>query len=68
MYFCVDIIEMIHPDLKSGDISDVWFLVESTSILLAFANSSANVFIYSCYALEFKQAYRKLLCGCLNND
>ena len=65
VYFCVDIIEMIRPEFQRDE---VWFLIEYTALLLAFANSSANILIYSCYALEFKQAYRKLLCGCLNTN
>ncbi len=68
MYICVDIIEMIHPEFQDEYKSGIWILIEYTAILLAFANSAANIFIYSCYALEFKKAYRKLLCGCLNTD
>ncbi len=68
MYICVDIIEMIHPVFRGGYVFGEWILIEYTAILLAFSNSSANIFIYSCYALEFKKAYRKLLCGCLNTD
>ncbi len=65
VYFCVDIIKMIRPEVRRDE---VWYLIEYTAILLAFANSSANIFIYSCYALEFKEAYRKLLCGCRNTN
>ena len=65
VYFCGDIVEVIHPWLLD---QDAWDIVEYVSFLLAFSNSCVNVFIYSYYLPEFRVAYQNLLGSCRQTD
>ncbi len=65
MTFCVRIAEAVHPELTEWE---PWMAVKFTAINIAFSNSCVNIFIYSCYLSEFRIAYRKILCGCMERQ
>jgi hypothetical protein len=42
--------------------------IEDYALLLAFANSGMNFFIYSARSKDFRWAFKKMLCGCRTNS
>ncbi len=44
-----------------------WKIVEYIAMIFGFSNSAVNVFIYSCYLSEFKEAYERVLCCLLRS-
>ncbi len=65
MSFCVRIAGILHPELTTWE---PWLAIKFTSIVIAFSNSAINIFIYSCYLSEFRKAYRKILCCCVERQ
>ena len=65
MFFCVRVAVIVRPELAS---LTFWVPVEFSATLISFSNSSLNIFIYSYYLSEFREAYKRLLCYFLRRD